>query len=303
LTTDKEIYLILSRCPQYLYELSGLPSSGPSVLKSVELKDLRRTADGIEFPEEPSAPLTVVEVQFQKEQKGRNVYRRLFTSMALIQEQHPDRGVRGIIFFATKNLDPQSGPWKDWATVCYLDDLLAALEAREPDHPLVAVFKPLFIASVEELVTQAKTHYRKLHDRPLPPGLRDVLCEVFERWMLERLPTKTKHEISMILDLPDVRQTVCGRELLDEGRTEGIAEGKAKGIAEGKAELLALQAETRLGPLPDELKARIRQLPGDAFQALALKVLEWTQVEELQLWLASQPLAPHSTSGSGISEG
>jgi predicted transposase YdaD len=168
---------------------------------------------------------------------------------------------------------------------------LAALEAREPDHPLVAVFKPLFIASVEELVTQAKTHYRKLHDRPLPPGLRDVLCEVFERWMLERLPTKTKHEISMILDLPDVRQTVCGRELLDEGRTEG------------KAELLALQAETRLGPLPDELKARIRQLPGDAFQALALKVLEWTQVEELQLWLASQPLAPHSTSGSGIFEG
>ena len=291
LTTDKQIYLILSRCPQYLYELSGLPSFGPSVLRSVELKDLRRTADAIEFPENPGAPLTVVEVQFQKEKKGRNVYRRLFTSMALIQEEHPDRGVRGMIFFATKTLDPQTEPWKDWATVCYLDELLAGLEAREPDHPLVAVFKPLFVTSIEELVTQANTHYRKLHGSSLVPGLRDVLCEVFESWLLERLPTKTKHEIAMILDLPDVRQTVCGRELLDEGRTEGKAEGKA--------ELLTFLAETRLGPLPEELKQRIQQLPADAFQSLALKVLELTQVEELRLWLASQPsLAANPTSGS-----
>ncbi len=39
-----------------------------------------------------------------------------------------------------------------------------------------------------------------------------------------------------------------GRELLDEGRTEGIATGKA--------DLLTFMAETRLGPLPDWFSAK-----------------------------------------------
>jgi hypothetical protein len=46
------------------------------------------------------------------------------------------------------------------------------LEALEPDHPLVAVFKSLFISSVEELVTQAETHDRKLYDSPGSCGRR-----------------------------------------------------------------------------------------------------------------------------------
>jgi hypothetical protein len=55
--------------------------------------------------------------------------------------------------------------------------------------------------------------------------------------------------------------------------------------------------------LPEELKQRIQQLPADAFQSLALKVLELTQVEELRLWLASQPLAPNPTSPGETTEG
>ena len=73
MNTDKEIYLILTRCPEFISELSGLPSYGKSEVKSVNLKAINRTADGVEFPADPESPIRVFEAM-------QGIYRRSFSA-------------------------------------------------------------------------------------------------------------------------------------------------------------------------------------------------------------------------------
>ena len=280
--TDKEIYLILTRCPEYISTLSGLPSHGKSQVKSVNIKAIDRTADGVEFPDDPKAPARVIEVQFQRRVKKGNVYRRLITSMALIQEENQDRGIGGVIFFADQSCDPKTAPWhgNDLIHVVYLRDELEKLKKKSPDHPLISVFAPVFEENTETLVSSARQHYAQIqNNQSLTRTQRRVLSEVFEHWFLERLPTYTRKEIAMILDLPDIRQTVCGKELLDEGREEGREEGAA--------DILLTQLSSCF-KVPGTVEKQLRKLKKPQLEKLALAISEIEKLKDLRAWLASQ---------------
>ena len=273
MNTDKEIYLIFSRCPEFISLLSRLPSPGKSVVKSVNLKALSRTADGVEIPENPAKPIRVVEVQFQLRKQKANIYRRLVSSMVLIQEEHPNRGVEGIIFFSDKTCDPKTEPWNDWVHVIYLDQVLGELEKSDPNHPVVAVFKPVFEEDTDRLVKTARKHYRRIARCNLPKPKKETLAHVFEHWLLERVPNLSKKEIAMILDLTDIRQTRCGKELLEEGRNEGTTD------------VLVAQLRHRLKSFPKTVEKRIRSLDAETLAELALQVIDLATLKELKEWL------------------
>ena len=65
--TDKQLFKIFEAVPEWLFELTGLPSPGSSTLQSFTVKALERAADGLVVPEAADQPLTVVEFQFQKD--------------------------------------------------------------------------------------------------------------------------------------------------------------------------------------------------------------------------------------------
>ena len=63
--TDKQLFKIFEAVPEWLFELTGLPSPGSSTLQSFTVKALERRPDGVVVPEAPDQPLTIVEFQFQ----------------------------------------------------------------------------------------------------------------------------------------------------------------------------------------------------------------------------------------------
>lgn len=72
-----------------------------------------------------------------------DVYQRTVIEMAMVQVEHPGPKIDGFIIFATRNLDPRTEPWTKVVACYYLDELLEKLAAHAPEHPLVAVFRPL----------------------------------------------------------------------------------------------------------------------------------------------------------------
>lgn len=106
--TDKQLYLIFEANPQWLLELLGLPSPGPCQFDSVSLKAIEQTADGVVIPDVPDEIVTIVEIQFQRDE---DIYSRVVIEMALEQRKMRGRRVRGVVLFADLRLDPQTDPW------------------------------------------------------------------------------------------------------------------------------------------------------------------------------------------------
>lgn len=272
--TDKQVYLIFRAGPELAFELAALPSPGPCRMESTTFKEIERTTDGLIVPEDADQPLSLLEVQFYEDAA---IYNRTATMMALAQQPHLPRPVQGMIFFATRALDPQTAPWNGIIRPVYLDEALSALKQSDPLHPLVAVFAPVFIEASNELEGSAKHYYHALENASVAPDLRHTLLRVFCDWLFERLKHKTRKEITMILDLPDVRDTVVGRELLEEG----IEEGRGEGILSS----LTLVGMARFGPCDEKTRGRISRLPESEMQKLLVAMLELDSWRAVSAWL------------------
>ncbi len=218
--TDKEVYQVFRHCPEIVFEMAGLDYPGTCRVTSETLKEIERRLDGIVRPDDPAKPLTVFEVQFQK---APEIYPRVAVEMALVQQHDAMRGVQGIIFFADRALDPATAPWTAVVRRVYLDEALAELEKRDPGDPVVAVFKPVFEANQTRLEMEAARHYRSIRDGgKYTPEQKQSLSDVYLHWLMERLTHLTQKELAMILDLPDIEDTRCGRDLIERGIERGI---------------------------------------------------------------------------------
>jgi hypothetical protein len=119
-----------------------------------------------------------------------------------------------------------------------------------------------------------------------------ILCERFTG--LSRAQIMTTLRIS-----PDVwRHTRAFQETLEEGRAEGRLEGRDEGLREGRnegraegrraeASALALrQLERRCGTLSPAIAARIEALDLPQLEELALALLDFQSLQDLNAWLA-----------------
>ncbi len=222
--TDKQLFRIFEAVPDWIFQLAGLPSPGKSTLRSITVKALERSADAVVIPDVPDQPLTVVEFQFQKDER---VYTRTVVEMAAVQELHGMRTVQGLIFFGYNNLDPQTVPWNRVVRSFLLPELLATLERERPGHPLVAVFKPLLVTSEEVVEREAPDYYRAIKYSDLPADCKTTLLEVLVSWLGHRLTHKGKEEIEAMLlgQLPPLEETQLGKDLIKIGGQRGKEQG------------------------------------------------------------------------------
>ena len=269
--TDKQLFQIFAACPEWLFELTGLPSPGACWMTTFTVKSLEREADGLVVPEDPAQPLTVVEFQFQRDER---IYTRLVTEMAAAQEAHGMRPVQGLILFGTTGLDPLTEPWSRIVRRIVLQEVVPAFAREHSGHPLAAVFQPLVEENAQALETDAAHHYRVLQVADLDERQRDVLLDVFVDWLGQRFRNKHKQELEMILfeDLPDPADTVWGRELIEIGEKRGekraahLAEqrgekrGEKRGEELGLARAVRLLLKSRFQPVSKELAQRILRL-------------------------------------------
>ncbi len=254
--TDKELYRVFAAVPDWLFLLTGLPSPGKCSLRSFTVKALERDADGVVVPKDPMQPLTVVEFQFRKDE---TIYTRTVVEMAAVQEASQMRAVQGIIFFQNNGLDPRTQPWKHVVRSFVLRDVLEALESEQPDHPLVAVSKPLLVAADGTLEAEAVRHYRTIKSSDLESRAKTALLDVFVSWLQQRFKSKRKQEIEAMLavdELPPLEETESGKDLIRIGEKRGKERGEKRGIE--KAILVFLRAKFKT--VPRAVQNKIHQL-------------------------------------------
>ncbi len=231
--SDKQLYQIFEVNPQWLFELTGRPSPGPCKFVSVTLKAIERRTDGMLLPDLLDKPITVAELQMQADS---DIYQRVVIEMALLQVEHPGRAIEGMILFASRDLDPRTAPWAGIVASYYLDELLVKLAEQSPDHPLVAVFQPLLEPDENKLELRAAQYYNQITIYSANDRQRARLQEVFVDWLLQRFAQRGKQEIEQMLygQLPDLRDTQAGKDLIAIGKTQGLEQGLQAGREQGR---------------------------------------------------------------------
>ncbi|HRX69819.1 MAG: DUF2887 domain-containing protein [Gammaproteobacteria bacterium] len=164
------------------------------------LKGIERRLDGIYEPDGHDGPVYVIEFQGQAWAPARY---NLLAKIGLYGELHPERDVRGLLIFLHKGDDAGAPPVavESLFTVAYLDEILPAWRAREPDNPFVAVFTPLLVKADDELWTCAPHAWQTIQTAPLKPATRITLERILEFWLFERFPFLTMKELRTMLSV------------------------------------------------------------------------------------------------------
>lgn len=76
-----------------------------------------------------------------------------------------------------------------------------------------------------------------------------------------------------------------------EGREKGREEGRIEGREEGQAQVILRLLERKFGPLPTDLTSQVQALHSAQFMALAERLLDFTALADLTVWLAAHQ--PH----------
>jgi hypothetical protein len=129
----------------------------------------------------------------------------------------------------------------------------------------------------------------------LPLNARDEQALAAE---VARLPGAAKEVVMELITSWERKGRAEGlREGLREGRAEGLREGRAEGLREGRAEglregqrlVVERMLTRRFGTLPPGVRARLATLTEGELTALADALLDFTNLAEVEAWLATPP--------------
>ena len=223
------------------------------------------------YPDAPDSPITVTEIQAQL---NPFIYARVVIEMAMLQRENQNREVQGVVLFFSENLDPKIAPWDEVVHSFYLDEMLAELATRQPDHPLVAVFQPVIQLDDKTLEDSAATCYNQIKTSNLSPPAIETLLAVFVNWLEQRFFELGKQEIENMLlgELPDLRETQSGKDLIAIGKSEGKIEG------------LLLQLSAKFGDIDPEMRQRIEGLQSaEIVNRLLMQVVKINSIDQLTI--------------------
>lgn len=277
--TDKQLFKVFQACPEWLYLLAKQPSPGNCRFDSLTVKELERRLDGLVVPDDSALATTVFEFQFQKDVE---IYNRVVVEMAAAERAYAMRTVQGIIFFQSDSLDDKPEPWCRIVQSVPMQDALDELERNDPQHPLVAVCKPLS-ATESELDANAVAYYRKIKRSQLPELTRATLSEVFVSWLEQRFKSKSKREIEIMLigELPELEDTQSGKDLIAIGEKRG----EKRGLELGEKRAAITVAEAKFGALPNGVTEQIKALGDASITELLNQLVKFPDLADLQAWL------------------
>ncbi|KPQ33589.1 MAG: hypothetical protein HLUCCA11_17795 [Phormidesmis priestleyi Ana] len=75
-----------------------------------------------------------------------------------------------------------------------------------------------------------------------------------------------------------------------EGRQEGLQEGRQEGLQEASRLILQRLLVGKFGTLPEHLCTAVETLSPEAVESLAIALLNFSSIEDLETWLAEQRL-------------
>lgn len=236
--TDAAFAQLFSHNPKWLQELTQLDLPDIAQAAPCRFKQVEREADLVLTPANPEEPHYIVEFQMQHDG---TIYNRTQLYACLLWETlNADRNptqrnfrqieVRKAILFGSRQHQPPNLPIPDDIRVLFLEELIPAFADHHPDSPLVPI-----LATLDEerskLENHAREYYRKIQQHPaLSPADRTTLLDIFQSLFIQRFKNKNQQDLlAMIAELTPIEETRVGRDLLEQGRHEGLEQGLEQG--------------------------------------------------------------------------
>jgi predicted transposase YdaD len=256
------------------------------IFRPVALKKLAHHPDGVLWPRQhpggcEALPVVLLEVQMHAD---RRFHRRLGAETFRLLQQHEEVAhLQVLVLLAHRRLALGSSQppllrrflQED---VTWVD--LAALACQPDLDPLLALLT---------LPVQKEPDLGPCAQRIV--ALRPDLIELIVPILSERFQGLSPSQLMATLGISKDfwRHTRAFQDILAEGRQEGREEGRELGLEEGRrreASALALrQLERRCGSLEAPTSSRIEALSLPQLEELALALLDFRGVGDLQTWL------------------
>jgi predicted transposase/invertase (TIGR01784 family) len=249
--TDFLFYKIFEILPEVALHLAGMAhnSYAEYSFQSVELKQQSQRPDGVLLPKRESAPVLVVEVQFQRDEQ---VYTRLVSETALLQMQYPERKAwQMLLVLPSRNIDVDAGIWdalvkSESLSVVYLNEFpLTTTHTNVVLQTVTPFLSPEMLAAIA-LMRITLSPADQARDMAIVKELRDAIQDteverakkIFEELFIDLFRSKYKHlsikeliamiKYSDIFD--DLHESRSVQELLMQKETEGKLEGKLETV-------------------------------------------------------------------------
>lgn len=289
---DSIFYYLFRQAPALLSELVPDPPANAAAYRfdSVAVKEPRFEIDGVFLPPEgePGA-VFFVEVQFQKDVR---LYERIFAEAALYfyrsRERFTDWQV--VVIYPSHSTE-QSDLFPHRSLLnggqvhrLYLDEL--------GDIRQLPLWVGLMVlTTVDE--AQAPEEARALLSRAqaAPPAESRVIIDMVVTIISYRFGQITRQEVERMLNITFEETRVyqeVKEDALREGRQEGLREGLQEGQQLEAARLIARQLGKRFGELPEDIRMSITALPLTVLEELSEALLDFSEIAEVQRWLANR---------------
>ncbi|EPY6470572.1 DUF4351 domain-containing protein [Clostridium sporogenes] len=228
---------------------------------------------------------TFIHFEFQTTNKGKTDLRRFRAYEALLSHQTGKDVVTYVVY--SGNIKNPGNTLETGISEFRVNSIsMASRDGDKIYNDIVEKIKSGIEVTKEELISLTFT--------PIMGGKISTVDKIINAIdIVKDIKKSYKHDIESILyafankflsgkDLEKVkeelRMTDLGKSLIQEG----IEKGKAEGKEEGKAELLIKQLMKKFKKVPNEYKEKIKTLPKETIELIAIDIFELNSVEELE---------------------
>jgi len=273
--TDSLFYKIFQTYPALFFELIGssCPKPGAYRFLSQEVKQTSFRIDGVLVPpdNDPEQLLYFVEFQGYRDLEG-DLYSGFFSEILMyLNDYRPIHDWCGVLIFTQRSLDPGLPiHYQDYANSphfqrFYLDEMADAMAGGSLELGIVRLLglaETVAAAEARDLLARSSAEVSDARTQ-------QKIVELVETIFVYKFPTLSSKEISDMLRLSDLKHT----RVYQEGREE-----------EGFKIILS-QLQYRLGGLAPELETQVERLSLPQVEALGKALLDFSQPQDLVLWL------------------
>jgi predicted transposase/invertase (TIGR01784 family) len=276
---DSIFYKLFQQSPELLFQLlEQVPdNSGAYRFNSVAVKEPKFEIDGVFLPPEgtPNGIVYFCEVQFQKDLL---LYERLFGESLLYFFRNRELFADwcAVIIYPSRKIEQSRIlPYEDLVyshrtTRIYLDEL-GDIETL----PIGVALMVLTTIDEAEAPQVARDLLGRSEVQDSPPIVNRAIIEMISIIMTYKFIHMSRQEVEAMLDIT-IQETRVYRDAKEEGRQEE------------RFSLVLLLLKNQLGKISPKLTRRIQALSLEQSEALAIALLNFKTIADLETWLAGR---------------
>ncbi len=281
---DSIFYKLFQQSPDLLFQLLEQVPDNPQAYRfnSVAVKEPKFEIDGVFLPPDgtPDGIVYFCEVQFQKDLL---LYERLFGESLLYFFRNRERFAdwRAVIIYPSRKMEQSRIlPYEDLVyshrtTRIYLDEL-GDIETL----PIGVALMVLTTIDEAEAPQVARDLLQRSEVQESPAVVNRAIIEMISIIMTYKFISMSRQEVEAMLDIT-IQETRVYRDAKEEGWQEGRQEGRLS--------LILLLLKNQFGKkISPKLTRRIQALSSEQSEALAIALLQFKTIADLETWLAGR---------------